>query len=75
MIVLNKSQKTALKGKFKFEGKGKYKNYVSYGFDATSADIKKIKEGGIDGDHFDYSLAPLSATLFVCRGDDSTQKK
>jgi hypothetical protein len=39
VIVLNKSQTTALKGK--------YKNYVSYGFDATSSDINKIKEGGI----------------------------
>ncbi len=65
--MLNKSQKTLLHGKFKFQGKETYKTYVSYGFDGKTADIQKLKEGTIGGDHFDYSLPPLSATLFVCR--------
>ncbi len=68
LVVLNKSQKARLKGQFKLEGKRSYKSYVSYGFDGKSADIQKLKEGTIDGDHFSYSLAPLSATLFVCKG-------
>lgn len=75
VVVLNKSQKAALRGNFKLQGKDSYKSYVSYGFDAQSSDIKKLKEGGIDGDHFDYSLAPLSATLFVCQGGDSSPTK
>jgi hypothetical protein len=68
LVVLNKSQKALLNGQFKIEGKSSYKIYVSYGFDGKSADIQKLKEGTIDGDHFNYSLAPLSATLFVCKG-------
>jgi len=69
VVVLNKSQTALLHGQFKLQGKGAYQNYVSYGFDAKSADIQKLKEGSIDKDQFEYSLAPLSATLFVCKGE------
>lgn len=66
-MVLNKCQKALLNGQFKLQGKGDYKSYVSYGFDSKSADIQKLKEGSIDKDQFEYSLTPLSATLFVCK--------
>jgi mannan endo-1,4-beta-mannosidase len=74
LMVLNKSQKALLHGLFNLQGKRAYKSYVSYGFDGKSADIQKLKEGMIDGNHFNYSLTPLSATLFVCRGDNPVQK-
>ena len=67
MVVLNKNQKDSLHGKFKFQGKETYKEYEAYAFDAKSADIKQVKKDHIDKDHFDYSLPPLTATLFVCR--------
>lgn len=67
VVVLNKCQKALLNGQFKLQGKGDYKSYVSYGFDSKSADIQKLKEGSIDKDQFEYSLTPLSATLFVCK--------
>ncbi len=75
LVVLNKSQKDSIHGKFKFQGKDAYKKYVCYGFDGKSPEVQKIKEGGIDKDHFEYSLAPLSATLFVCKGENKPQKK
>ncbi len=74
LVVLNKSQKDSIHGKFKFQGKDAHKKYVCYGFDGKSSEVQKIKEGGIDKDHFEYSLAPLSATLFVCKGENKTQK-
>ena len=66
IVVLNKNQKDSLHGKFKFKAKEAYKTYEAYGFDSKSADIKLVKNGNVDKDHFDYSLPPLSATLFVC---------
>ncbi len=67
LLVLNKNQKDSLHGKFKFKGNEAYKAYEAYGFDSKSPDIKLVKNGNVDKDHFDYSLPPLSATLFVCR--------
>ncbi|HTC22137.1 MAG TPA: glycoside hydrolase family 44 protein, partial [bacterium] len=67
VVVLNKSQKDSLQGKFKFQGKETYGSYEAYSFDANSPDIKLVKKDKVDKDHFDYSLPPLSATLFVCR--------
>jgi hypothetical protein len=67
VIVLNKDQKNSVNGKFKFQGKEAYKAYEAYGFDAKSPGIRLLKKGSVDKDHFDYSLPPLSATLFVCR--------
>jgi len=69
VVALNKSQTAALKGRFKLGGA--YKGYTAYGFDAQSSEVKKIKEGTVEGDHFDYTLGPLSATLFVCKGEAS----
>ena len=74
LVVLNKSQKALFHGLFNLQGKRAYKSYVSYGFDGKSADIQKLKEGTIARNQFDYPLAPLTATLFVCRGDNPIQK-
>ena len=67
ILVLNKSQKNSINGKFKLQGKGIYQTYQSYGFDSTSSDVKPLKKDKIDQNQFSYSLPPLSATLFVCR--------
>ena len=67
VVALNKSQTAALKAGFKLGRQG-YKGYTAYGFDAKSSDVKKLKEGAVEGDHFNYMLAPLSATLFVFKG-------
>ena len=67
VLVLNKDQKDSLHGKFQFKGKGAYGTYEAYAFDAKSPEIKLVKKDKVDKDHFDYSLPPLSATLFVCR--------
>ena len=67
IVALNKNQKDSLNGKFKVQGKDQYKTYTAYGFDSSSAEIRKLKTGNFDGDHFDDSLPPLSATLLVCK--------
>jgi mannan endo-1,4-beta-mannosidase len=65
VLVINKDQKETLNGKFQVGEMAAYKTYASYGFDALSPEIKALKKGGLDGNKFSYSLAPLSATLFV----------
>jgi mannan endo-1,4-beta-mannosidase len=67
VVVLNKNQKDSIHGKFKFQGKESYSTYEAYAFGKDSPEIKKVKKDNIDKDHFDYSLPPLSATVFVCR--------
>ncbi len=67
VVVLNKDQKDSFHGKFRFQGRETYGSYKAYSFNANSPDIKLMKKDKIDKDHFDYSLPPLSATLFVCR--------
>ncbi len=67
VVVLNKNQKDSVHDKFKLQGKGTYGSYEAYSFDANSPDIKLVKKDKVDKVHFDYSLPPLSATLFVCR--------
>lgn len=67
VLVLNKNQKNSVHGKFKFQGRETYKTYEAYAFDSHSPEIKPVKKGGVDKGGFDYSLPPLSATIFVCR--------
>ncbi len=66
VVVLNKNQKDSLHGKFKFKGREAYSSYEAYSFGKDSPEIKWVKKDKVDGDHFDYSLPPLTATLFVC---------
>jgi hypothetical protein len=74
VIVLNKSQTASIQGKFVLQSQKNYKSYTSYGFNAKTADIQKIKEGKIRKDLFEYSLEPLSATLFVCQAGGKQKK-
>ncbi len=67
VVALNKNPKGTVNGKFRFKGKETYSSYEAYSFDPKSPDIKLVNKGKVAGDHFDYSLPPLSATLFVCR--------
>ena len=66
VVVLNKNQKDSIHGKFKFKGNETYSSYEAYAFDRTSPEIKLVKKDKVEKDHFDYSLPPLSATVFVC---------
>ncbi|HJT24204.1 MAG TPA: hypothetical protein VJ873_06480, partial [bacterium] len=66
VVVLNKNQKDFLHGKFKFKGQETYSSYEAYSFGKDSPEIKLVKKDKVDKDHFDYSLPPLSATVFVC---------
>ncbi len=66
VVVLNKNQKDSINGKFKFKGKETFSSYEAYAFDKNSPEITLVKKDKVDGDHFDYSLPPLTATLFVC---------
>ena len=68
VVALNKNQKDAAKGQIKIQGKSTYKTYEAYGFDGSSPEIKSFKKGNIDKDHFDYSIPPLTAMIFVCQG-------
>lgn len=67
VVVLNKNEKDSIHGKFKFQGKETFGSYEAYSFGPKSADLQLVKRDKVDKDHFDYSLPPLSATLFVCR--------
>ncbi len=67
MIVLNKDPQSSVQGKFSFKGKETYGAYEAYAFDAQSPEIRLVKKGVLDKDRFDYSLPPLSATIFVCK--------
>ncbi len=67
VMILNKSQKESISGKFKIQGKTDYKTFESYGFNSESPEIKSLKKGTIDKNQFEYLLSPLTATLFVCR--------
>ncbi len=67
MVVLNKNQKENISGRFEIQGKSVYKNWVRYGFDSRSADIKTMGSGTLNQNKFDYSLPPLTASLFVCQ--------
>ncbi|HVZ79384.1 MAG TPA: glycoside hydrolase family 44 protein [bacterium] len=69
VVALNKSQKDPLHGKFRFQGKETYGSYEAYSFGKDSPEIKLVKQGHVDKDHFDYSLPPLSATIFVCHSN------
>ncbi len=66
ILVINKNQKDSLSGKFKIQGKTVYKTYASYGFDSKSPAIQPLKKDNLNQNQFNYSLPPLSATLFVC---------
>jgi mannan endo-1,4-beta-mannosidase len=66
LVVLNKNQKDSIQGKFKIQGRQIYNTYECFGFDSKSAEIKPLKKDNLNSNQFDYSLPPLSATLFVC---------
>lgn len=67
VLVINKNQTNSINGKFKIQGQTTYKAYAAYGFNAKSPEIQSLSGGSLSQNEFDYSLAPLSATLFVCR--------
>lgn len=67
VLVINKNQTNSINGKFKIQGQTSYKAYAAYGFNAKSSAIQTLSGGSLSQNQFDYSLAPLSATLFVCR--------
>ncbi len=70
VLVLNKNQKDPINGKFKIGGKNEYKTFSSYLLDGRSPNIRPIKPElapALSQNEFSYSLAPLSATLFVCQ--------
>ncbi len=67
IIVLNKSQKDLINGKFKIQGKTDYRTYESYGFNSESSEIKPLTKDNIAKNQFEYVLPPMSATLIICR--------
>jgi hypothetical protein len=67
VVVLNKNQRESLTGKFEIQGKEGYKNWQRYGFNPQSAEIKLMGSGALCQNKFDYSLPPLTASLFVCQ--------
>jgi mannan endo-1,4-beta-mannosidase len=67
VVVLNKNQKESVSGKFEIQGKTSYQSWQRYGFDSQSAEIKLMGSGSLSQNKFDYSLPPLTASLFVCR--------
>ncbi len=67
VLVINKNQTNPIQGKFKVQGKNIYKTYAAYGFNSKFSDIQALPGGNLNQNQFDYSLTPLSATLFVCR--------
>jgi mannan endo-1,4-beta-mannosidase len=71
VVALNKDLTNQVQGKFDFQGAETYRTYQAYGFDGKSAEVRLLKSGNLQKDHLDYPLPPLSATLFVCRGEAS----
>jgi hypothetical protein len=69
VLVINKNQTNLIQGKFKIQGKNVYKTYAAYGFNSKSPDIQSLPGGSLNQNQFDYSLSPLSATLFVCQSN------
>jgi len=67
VVVLNKNQKESVAGKFEIQGKTGFKTWQRFGFDAQSAEIKPTGSGSLSQNKFDYSLPPLSASVFVCQ--------
>ena len=67
VVVLNKNQRESLTGKFEIQGKESYKTWQRYGFTPQSAEIKLMGSGALSQNKFDYSLPPLTASLFVCQ--------
>jgi len=66
-LVINKNQTNSINGKFKIQNQINYKNYAAYGFNNKSPEIQSLSGGSLSQNQFNYSLTPLSATLFVCR--------
>ena len=67
VLVINKNQTHSIQGKFKIQGQNIYKNFKSYGFNTKSSTIQTLTNGTLSENQFNYNLAPLSATLLVCR--------
>ncbi|HEY3594805.1 MAG TPA: hypothetical protein VGL13_13065, partial [Polyangiaceae bacterium] len=66
VLVINKDQRTIFAGKVSIEGSIKYQKAQTYVLDASSAEVKAQQPIEIKDNQIAYSLAPLSATLFVC---------
>jgi hypothetical protein len=66
VLVINKDQRTIFSGKLGIEGTVKYQKAQPYLLDAASADVRPQPTIDIKDTRIAYSLAPLTATLFVC---------
>ncbi len=67
VLVINKNQTDSINGKFKIQGQNDYKTYAAYGFNPKSPEIQSLSGGSLNQNQFNYSLTPLSATLFVLK--------
>jgi mannan endo-1,4-beta-mannosidase len=67
VLVINKDQRASYAGRVAIQGPASYDVAQVYRLDKTSPRIQAIPEKvEIRGNRLDYSLPPLSATLFVC---------
>lgn len=67
LIVINKDQRTRYAGQIAIDGAAAYTTARVYRLDQTSPQIQAMNDPvAIHGNRIEYSLPPLSATLFVC---------
>jgi hypothetical protein len=66
VIVVNKDQQARYAGQVNLGNAGSYANVRAYVLDKTSPDVHAGPAVEIKDNRIDYSLPPLSATLFVC---------
>ena len=65
VVILNKNQRDSIHGQVKLQGRNTYVSFEAFSFKGDSPEIKPVKKDKVEKNHFDYSLPPLSATLFV----------
>jgi hypothetical protein len=64
IIVINKDQHAVFNGKIDIKG-GDYTKSQVFGFDSSKAEVRAMPAADLKGEHLEYRLQPLSATLFV----------
>ncbi len=66
VIFINKEQSARYDGQITLGGSGSYTVARAYVMDKTSAEVRGAGSVPVKDNRIDYSLPPLSATLFVC---------
>jgi len=66
ILVINKDQRARYKGKLVLHGPTNYGRAQTFQLDKTSPQVRAADHVEIKDNQIDYSLPPLSATLFVC---------